>query len=132
MHTLSRVAVIRINELSFALGRPKEGSHCELSLLGDVSGDRKPILSEEAIEFPLGHGLIVRFAVPGIVKRHLEMTALIVHLVLVVPIRQSEGNVGAASSTHHGLSLFCTISRLKPKPGCPFIGSAGDDGIGGG
>lgn len=63
--------------LSFVLRRPKEGSHGKLSLLGEVSGDRQTILSEQAVEFPLGHGLIVGFSIPWIVKRHLEVTALI-------------------------------------------------------
>lgn len=61
----------------FILRRPKEGSHGELPLIVDVSGDRQTILTEKTVEFPLRHSLVVGFPVPWIVKRHLEVTGLV-------------------------------------------------------
>lgn len=56
-----------------ASGAPEEGAHGESALLVDGAGDGQAVLGEEAVELPLGHGLVVLPAVPRVVQRHLEV-----------------------------------------------------------
>lgn len=111
--------------LLFNLGRPKESSHCKLSLLVSISDNRKAILVKQAIELPCRHVLIVTLFVPGIVEWHLKVTTLVVALRLVmVPIRHYSCShvecFGAVCSTHLLLivhlwttSVFVEASMLK-------------------
>ncbi|KAJ6686468.1 hypothetical protein OIU79_016283 [Salix purpurea] len=52
---------------------PKKSSHGELPLLLNISGDWQPILSEQAIKFPLRHGLVLGSGVSWVVQWHLEV-----------------------------------------------------------
>jgi len=54
-------------------GGPEEGSHSEGALVVDGAGDGQAVLGEEAVELPLGHGLVVLPTVPRVVQRHLEV-----------------------------------------------------------
>lgn len=54
---------------------PKEGADGEAALLREVSDGGEAVLGEEAVELPLGHGLVVGLRVPRVVKRHLEVPA---------------------------------------------------------
>jgi hypothetical protein len=97
------------------LGRPKEGSHGELPLLGDISSDRQAVLIQEAVKLPLRHALVVTLFEPRIVQRHLEAAAAAVSLApLLLPIwpeHPGHGGittVGATNSTHP--LLFLTAS----------------------
>lgn len=56
-----------------ALVTPQEGSHGEVSLLMDITGDGQSIFVEQAVELPLGHGLVVGSGVPRVVQWHLEL-----------------------------------------------------------
>jgi hypothetical protein len=104
-------------ELYSFLGRPKESSHGELPLLGDISGDRQAVLIQEAVELPLRHGLVVTLFEPRVVERHLEAAAAVVSLASFLPAIRPEqprhgiSSVGATDSTHP--LTFSTTSFLN-------------------
>jgi hypothetical protein len=62
-----------LSSVDNAAGAPEEGAYGEGALLVDCAGDGQAILGEEAVELPLGHGLVVLPAVPRVVQRHLEV-----------------------------------------------------------
>jgi hypothetical protein len=51
---------------------PEKRAHGKIALGTDISNDRQAVLSQEAIELPLRHRLVIVRCVPGVVQGHLE------------------------------------------------------------
>jgi hypothetical protein len=77
---------------------PEEGAHGKLPLAVEVAADGEAVLPEQAVDAPLGHGLVVPLLVPRVVQRHLEgvATALLVAALLI----------GGGSGGNH--TVLCT------------------------
>jgi hypothetical protein len=51
---------------------PEEGAHGEAALAVEVAVGGEAVLAEQAVDAPLGHGLVVRLLVARVVQRHPE------------------------------------------------------------
>lgn len=109
-------------ELVILLGRPKEGPHGKLPLLVDISYNGEAVFSEQAVESPLGHGLVVLLGVSWVVQRHLKLTyitVLALHLVVtMIPILPHlldcrVSSVVAAICTHISSPLVLCSSMIS-------------------
>ena len=67
-------------------GAPEEGAHGKAALLIDVAVDGEAVVGEEAVELPLGHGLVVVPGVPRVVQRHLEAARASAPRALLLPV----------------------------------------------
>lgn len=88
-----------------SVGRPDEGADGEPPLVGEVSGDGEAILAEEAVDSPLGHGLVIGLLVPRVVQRHLEGAA-----PLLLPI-----------SSHDPATLLRPLLNRLHRPSPPLF-----------
>lgn len=113
---------VYIYVISGSESRPEEGAHGIPPLIVDVTGHREAVLSEDAVELPLGHRLIVGLGVRRVAHRHLEAASSVPQLLMLLslPVDHEVHSGHASPNRAHAAAPSSVSQEQQCKPRRPF------------